>query len=395
MSEDTARQLKEAVRALAAMRARLERAEAERNVPVAVAGLACRFPSAETADAFWESLAGGVDAVRPIPADRWDRDAWFDPDPEARGRIAYREAACLDDVDGFDADLFGIAAREAAGMDPQQRILLEVAWHALEDAGIAPDRLQRRSVGVFLGINGTDHLQMALADPDLLDAHALSGAVPSAAAGRLAFLLGLTGPALVVDTACSSSLAAVHIACQALLSGECDLALAGGAAVNVPHRTGYVHEEGGYSSPDGRCRPFDASANGYVRGEGCALIVLKRLTDATRDGDPILALIRASAINQDGRTSGIAAPNGRSQQAVIRAALEQARWSTDRISYIEAHGTSTRSRQLTVTEPAIGSLSWRTTNTRLPGPSAHTTASKNRGEYTGVPRSRMFRANTR
>ena len=341
MSDQLTDRLKDAVRAIAALRAKVDRLEAERNAPIAVVGMACRVPGAGDVEGFWQNLLDGRDAVRPVPPDRWDAAAWHDPDPDMPGRITFRDAAFLDDVDGFDAELFGIAVREAESMDPQQRLLLEVAWHALEDAGAAPDRLQRHPVGVFLGLNGTDHLLGAMAAPDRIDPHMLSGAVASVAAGRLAFVLGLTGPALVVDTACSSSLVATHLAVASLRRGECDLALAGGAHLLLEPHVPVALSRARMLAPDGRCKPFDAAADGFGQGEGCGVVVLKRLADAVQAGDRIRAVLRGSALNHDGRAAGLTAPSGRAQEAVIRAALANAGLAPDEVDAIEAHGTGT------------------------------------------------------
>ncbi|MFZ1425540.1 MAG: beta-ketoacyl synthase N-terminal-like domain-containing protein, partial [Geminicoccaceae bacterium] len=341
MSDPLTGRLKDAVRAIAALRTKVDRLEAERNAPIAVVGMACRVPDAGDVASFWQNLVDGRDSVRPVPPDRWDAASWYDPDPDAPGRIAFRQAAFLDDVDGFDADLFGIAAREAESMDPQQRLLLEVAWHALEDAGIAPDRLQRQPVGVFLGLNGTDHLLGAMAAPERIDTHMLSGAVASVAAGRLAFVLGLTGPALVVDTACSSSLVATHLAVASLRRGECNVALAGGAHLLLEPHVPVALSRARMLAPDGRCKPFDARADGFGQGEGCGVVVLKRLADALQAGDRVRAVIRGSALNHDGRAAGLTAPSGRAQEAVIRAALANAGLTPADVDAIEAHGTGT------------------------------------------------------
>ena len=263
------------------------------------------------------------------------------PDPDAPGRVAFREAAFLDDVDGFDNDLFGIAAREAAQMDPQHRIMLEMAWAALEDAGQQPDSLGGVAAGVFLGLNGGDHLRTALAAPRRLDTHALAGGVASIAAGRIAYALGLAGPAMVVDTACSSSLVAVHLAVQSLRSGECTLALAGGVHLMLTPHVSVALSRARMMAPDGRCKPFDAAADGFGQGEGCGVVVLKRLADAVAAGDRVLAVIRGSALNQDGRSAGITAPSQGAQAAVIRAALADARLEPAAVDCIEAHGTGT------------------------------------------------------
>ncbi|MBE7247997.1 MAG: polyketide synthase, partial [Actinomycetospora chiangmaiensis] len=311
--------------------------------PIAIIGMGCRFPGGADPEAFWQTLATGRDAVGPVPADRWDIARYFDPDPAAPGRMSAREGGFLPEVSGFDAAFFGIAPREAESMDPQQRLLLEVAWEALEHAAIAPDSLRGSSSGVFVGLCNTDYFQRLLArDASRIDAYLASGSAPSVAAGRISYCLGLQGPAITVDTACSSSLAALHLACRSLRGGETRLALAGGVNVMCMPETSIALSKSGMLAPDGRCKTFDASADGFSRGEGCGLVVLKRLRDAEADGDRVLAVIRGSAVNQDGASSGLTAPNGPAQEAVIRAALRDAGVGPEAIGYVEAHGTGTQ-----------------------------------------------------
>lgn len=341
MSDAATSRLRDAVRTIQALRERLAILQAERSPPIAVVGMSCRFAGADGPPALWELLAAGRDAIRPTPPDRWDNDRWFSPDPDARGRVAFRDGGFLDDVDGFDNDLFGIASREAAGMDPQHRLLLELGWAALEDAAIRPDGLAGTATGVYLGLNGGDHLVATLAAPERLGTHALAGAVGSLGAGRIAYALGLNGPAMVVDTACSSSLVAVHLATQALRRRECDLALAGGVHLMLSPNVSVALSRARMMSPDGRCKAFDAAADGFGQGEGGGVLVLKRLADAESNGDRILAVIAGSALNQDGRSAGITAPNQRAQAAVIRAALADAGLAADAVDAIEAHGTGT------------------------------------------------------
>jgi acyl transferase domain-containing protein len=340
MNEPTAR-LRDAVRTIQALRERVAALQAERSPPIAVVGMSCRFAGAENPRALWEMLASGRDAIRPTPMDRWDNAEWFSSDPEAPGRIAFRDGGFLDDVDGFDNELFGIATREAAGMDPQHRLLLELSWSALEDAAIRPDGLAGSSTGVYLGLNGGDHMVATLAQPGRLGTHALAGAVGSLGAGRIAYAFGLNGPAMVVDTACSSSLVAVHLAVQALRRNECDLALAGGVHLMLAPNVSVALSRARMMSPDGRCKAFDASADGFGQGEGGGMVVLKRLADAEAAGDRILAVIAGSALNQDGRSAGITAPNQRAQVDVIRAALADAGLTPGAVDAIEAHGTGT------------------------------------------------------
>ena len=340
---NNARRLKQAVLAVQEMRARLAAMEQARHEPIAVIGMGCRFPGgADTPEEFWKLLRDQVDTITDIPADRWSLDDYYDPDPNAPGKIVSRYGGFLRQVDLFDARFFGIAPREAESLDPQHRLLLEVAWEALERAGIPPDTLAGSESGVFVGISGNEYYELlARRDPALIDSYMGSGNSHSIAAGRLSYMLGLEGPAMAVDTACSSSLVAVHLACQSLRDNECNLALAGGVNVLLTPTISINHSRAGMLSPGGRCRAFDDAADGFVRSEGCGLVVLRRLSDALRDGDPILALLRGSAINQDGRSNGLTAPNGSSQRALLRRAFRAAGIVPEELSYIEAHGTGT------------------------------------------------------
>jgi acyl transferase domain-containing protein len=336
--------VKQALLEVRRLRARLEAAERSATEPVAIVGIGCRFPGgARDPEAFWQLLRDGVDAVGEIPRERWDVDAYFDADPDAAGRMYVRHGAFLTEVDRFDAAFFGISPREARSMDPQQRLLLEVAWEALEHGGQAPDRLAGTATGVFVGIGTNDyaHLQARAGAIDQVDPYFATGTAHSVAAGRLSYVLGLRGPSVAVDTACSSSLVAVHLACHSLRLGECRVALAAGCNLILWPDLTVNFCRARLLSPAGRCRTFDAAADGYVRGEGVGAVVLKRLTDALADGDRVLAVIRGSAVNQDGRTSGLTVPNGPSQEALIRQALAAARMEPGRVSYVETHGTGT------------------------------------------------------
>ena len=332
--------LQRAVLALKEMRSKLDTLERSRTEPIAIIGMGCRFPGgANDPESFWQLLCNGVDATREIPSDRWDINAYYDPNPQTPGKMYTRRGGFLDRVDEFDAEFFGIAPREAVSMDPQQRLLLEVSYSALENAGQAPDKLSGSQSGVFIGISAHDYEQLGgLSD---IDVYTATGNALSIAAGRLSYFLGLEGPTLAVDTACSSSLVAVHLACQSLRAGECRLALAGGVQLILSPQTTIWMSKMQALSPDGRCKTFDAAADGYGRGEGCGMVVLKRLSDAIADRDNILALIRGSAINQDGKSSGLTVPNGMAQQALIRAALTNANVEPNQVSYVEAHGTGT------------------------------------------------------
>ncbi|MEM6107254.1 SDR family NAD(P)-dependent oxidoreductase [Mycobacterium sp. 050272] len=309
----------------------------------AIVGYAARFPGAADADEFWDVLRHGRDAISEVPPDRWDVDEFFDPEPGAPGKVVTRRAGFVDDVTGFDAPFFGMSTREVRLMDPQHRILLETAWRAVEHSGTAPTALANSNTGVFVGLATHDYLGMAsdeLTYPEI-EAYMAIGTSNAAAAGRISYRLGLQGPAVAVDTACSSSLVAIHQACQALRLGECDLALAGGANVLLTPATMITFSSAHMLAPDGRCKTFDAAADGYVRGEGCGVIVIKRLDDAIRDGDRIRAVIRGSAINQDGASGGLTVPNGVAQQRVIAEALKRADLQPRDVGYLEAHGTGT------------------------------------------------------
>jgi acyl transferase domain-containing protein/acyl carrier protein len=335
--------LTQALTALGQMQGRLEASERARTEPIAVVGLGCRLPGADGPEALWTLLRDGVDTVTEVPADRWDVDAYFDPNPDAPGKMSTRYGAFLKDVRGFDARFFGISPREAITLDPQQRLLLEVSWEALEHAGIAADRLAGTRTGVFIGIGSHDYAQLQLKDndPTRIDTYTGTGGGLCFAAGRISYCLGLQGPSMIVDTACSSSLVSVHLACQSLRLRESDLALAGGVHLMLTPDVSIYLSRLRAISPDGRCKAFDAAADGFGRGEGCGVVILKRLSDATRDGDRILALILGSAVNQDGPSGGLTVPNGPAQQALIRDALASARRQPQHVDFVEAHGTGT------------------------------------------------------
>jgi acyl transferase domain-containing protein/NADPH:quinone reductase-like Zn-dependent oxidoreductase/acyl carrier protein len=336
--------LKQALRAVEQMKQKLDAAETRQHQPIAIIGIGCRFPGEvyDTAS-FWELLKHGREAISTVPPDRWDIDEFYDPDPSKPGKMVSRVGGFLTGVDLFDAGFFGIAPREAAMMDPQQRLVLEVVWEALENAGIAPRSLGGSRVGMYLGIASGDYAQMQLqaGDASLLDVHFASGNAHSVASGRLSYLLGLKGPSLSVDTACSSSLVAVHLACQALRARECSMAIAGGVNVILAPETTVALSQAQMMSPDGRCRAFDERANGFVRAEGCGVVLLKPLDSAQADGDPILAVIRGTALNQDGASSSLTVPNGPSQEDLMRRALKEADRTAMQVGYVEAHGTGT------------------------------------------------------
>ncbi|MCC5615374.1 SDR family NAD(P)-dependent oxidoreductase [Nostoc sp. CHAB 5836] len=309
--------------------------------PIVIVGMACRFPGgADDLKSFWQLLEQGKDAVREIPGDRWDIKAWYHPDPDAPGKIYSPYGAFLEKIDQFDAEFFSILPREAVAIDPQQRLLLETTWQALESAGQNPQQLRNSQTGVFVGAMTQDYAQLSYA-PEAINAYTGSGTSVSVAAGRLSYVLGLQGPSMTVDTACSSSLVAVHLACNALRNGECDVALAGGVNVILTPIISLIESRAQMLAPDGRCKTFDASANGMVRGEGCGMIVLKRLSQAVKNGDRILAKVYSTAVNHDGPSSGLTVPNGDAQEKLLHQALNTAKLKPEQIDFIEAHGTGT------------------------------------------------------
>ncbi|BCL17964.1 type I polyketide synthase [Micromonospora sagamiensis] len=342
--QPTAATLQRALTAVRDLRAKLEASERARTEPIAIVGMACRFPGgANSPEAFWALLRDGVDGVTEVPADRWDAGALYHPDPTVPGRVSSRWGGFLDQVDHFDAAFFGISPREADQMDPQQRIMLEVAWEALESAGQTTGRLAGSATGVFVGVHShsNDYTWLQFADPEQIDTYTGTGTSHSVVAGRISYLLDLRGPSVALDTACSSSLVAVHLAVQSLRSGECQTALAGGVNLAWGPHFAMATTKMRMMAADGRCKTFDADADGFVRGEGCGAVVLKRLSDARRDGDPILAVIRGSAVNQDGRTNGLTAPSGLSQRLIVAQALANAGVDPAAVGAVEAHGTGT------------------------------------------------------
>ncbi|MDP9362225.1 MAG: type I polyketide synthase, partial [Acidobacteriota bacterium] len=330
--------------ALKQMRSKIDVLEQEKNEPIAIVGAGCRMPGGVSDLAsYWRLLRDGRDAIIRVPPDRWDADAYYDPDPTAPWKMYTRHGGFLEQkIDQFDPDFFGIAPREAITMDPQQRMLLEVAWEALENAGIAADDLIGTETGVYVGFITGDYGRVPFQAVDPVDQPYLGmGNDISFAAGRLSYVLRLQGPCMVVATACSSTLVSTHLACEALRSRECDIALSGGVSLMVYPDNSIVLAKMRATSPDGRSKAFDAAADGFGRGEGCAVVVLKRLSDALRDRDNILALIRGSAVNHGGMSGGMTVPSGPAQEKVIRNALSAAHVTAEEIDYIESHGTGT------------------------------------------------------
>ena len=345
-SSDRRAIITEALHKIDELSARLEIAEKGDTEPIAVVGMGCRLPGGvDTPDEFWRLLQDGRSGIVRVPEDRWDADAFYSEDYTVPGTICTREGGFITSwqPDEFDAEFFGISPREAAAMDPQQRLVLEVAWEALENAGIPPHTIHGTQTSAFIGMTAYDYM-LTLAEnlgPEDYDAYVPFGNAANFAAGRLSYFLGVRGPAVVIDTACSSSLVSVHLACQSLRRRESDTSLAVGVNLMLKPEANIALTRFGMLSPDGQCKTFDAGADGYVRSEGCGVVVLKRLSDALAAGDRVLAVVRGSAVNQDGASSGQTVPNGPAQQALMRQALAASRLAPSDIDYIEAHGTGT------------------------------------------------------
>lgn len=335
--------LQRAVFALKETQARLEALERKRTEPIAIVGMACRFPGGASDPAsFWRLICDGVDAIGEIPPDRWDVDGFYDPDPTAPGKMCTRWGGFLDQIDLFDNHFFGISDREAARIDPQQRMLLELAWEALEDAGLPPSRLRGTKTGTFIGISISEYGIMLSTDLAQTDAHAAAGTSLCLAANRLSFTFGIQGPSVAMDTACSSSIVALHLACQSIRNGECEAALVGGVNLLLSPIGTVNLTKSGLCATDGRIRAFDADASGYVRSEGAGVVVIKPLDAAIKNNDPIYAVIRGSAVNQNISSNGLTAPSRPSQEQVLREAYARAGVSPGQVKFVETQGTGTK-----------------------------------------------------
>jgi acyl transferase domain-containing protein len=336
--------LKSAYRKIEELRARLAASEQRLSEPVAIVGIGCRFPGKVTdLESFWQLLSNGQDGTSEIPLERWNIDDYYDADPEAPNKMYVRRGGFIDNIRGFDPVFFHVSPLEASSMDPQQRILLEVTWEALENAGQAPDQLAGSRTGVYIGMSSNDFAMMALRrmNEQAVQTHSATGISPSITAGHVSYFLGLRGPCMALDTACSSALTAIHLATQSLRRGETSMALAGSVNLILAPDGNVLTCKARMLAPDGKCKTFDASADGYSRSEGCAVLVLKLLSEAQANGDRILAVIHGSACNQDGRTNGITAPSGNAQREVIQAALAASGLSAHEVDYVETHGTGT------------------------------------------------------
>lgn len=348
--------LQRAIYALKETQTRLDSLEQKLIEPIAVIGMACRFPGgANDPEAYWRLLVDGVDAIGEVPPDRWDVDAFYDPDPTVSGKMHTRWGGFLERIDEFDNHFFGISEREAALIDPQQRLLLELSWEALEDAGLPPADLKRAQVGVFVALGNSDYGTLLVRDASQSDAYATAGLTPCIAANRISFAFDLTGPSLVMDSACSASLVAMHVACQSLRSGDCEAALVGGVNLLLSPVPMINLAKSGLLTSDRKIRAFDAAASGYVRGEGAGVVVLKRLSDASKNGDSVRALIRGSAVTQNGRGNGLTAPSRLAQEEALRQAYARAGISPGQVRYVETQGAGTRMGD-TIEAMALGSV---------------------------------------
>ena len=309
---------------------------------IAIIGMACRFPGAESLDVFWDLLNQGKDAIQEVPKARWNIDDYYDADASKPNKMYTRKGGFIDRVAEFDPGFFGISPKEAEIMDPQQRLLLETTWFALEQAN-ATEHLKECNTGVYIGICGSDYRDLVRQafQNEGSGAFGIMSSLLSSASGRISYALGLQGPSMSIDTACSSSLVALDSACHALQNGDCTMAISGGINLILTPDASIQMCQAKMLSPDGYCKTFDETANGYVRGEGCGVVILKRLSDAQKDGDNVLAIIAGTGVNQDGASSGFTVPNGLAQEKVINKALHHANVKPEEVSYIECHGTGT------------------------------------------------------
>ncbi|MEX2601917.1 MAG: type I polyketide synthase [Balneolaceae bacterium] len=337
--------MKKALLEIKELKSELNASKKRQSEAIAIVGASCRFPGgAHDTDSYWDILLNGRDVISEVPADRWNGDDYYDPDPDVPGKICSLLGGYLSQpVSAFDARFFGISPREAESMDPQQRLLLELCWEALEHANMVPGDLFKSNSGVFMGISSLDNATRIIGEAPLtdIDGYYGTGIALAPVAGRISYYFGFTGPSFVVDTACSSSLLSLHLACESLRRRECNMALGGGIQLLTHPGVSIAFTKAHMLSVDGRCKTFDASANGYTRGEGGGVLVLKRLSDAEKDGDSILGLIRGSAVNQDGSSGGLTVPSGPSQEAVVRQAMANGNVDPSHVNYIEAHGTGT------------------------------------------------------
>ena len=334
--------LQRAAFAMKEMKSRLDQLELQRNEPMALVGMGCRFPGgANCPESYWQLLRDGVDAVGEVPADRWDVDAFYNPDPQVPGKMNSKYGGFVKDVDQFDNHFFGIPDEEARMLDPQQRLLLEITWEALEDAGIPPESLRGTRTGVFLGISASEYGLLMSRNPNLMCPYFSTGTALSIAANRISFSFDWHGPSMAIDTACSSSLVAMHLAAQAIRNGECDTAIVGGSSLILTPSGTIVLTKFGLSASDGRIRAFDKSASGYVRSEGVGVVVLKSKQEAEAGGMRTYAFVRGSAVSQTGRANGLSAPVGAVQESTMRAACQQAGVEPGRLAYVETQGTGT------------------------------------------------------
>jgi 3-oxoacyl-[acyl-carrier-protein] synthase II len=333
---------KKALLALQKMQQKIDALEKQKHEPIAIIGIGCRFPGANNPEEFWQLLVEGKNAITKVPPQHWNLQQYCNDGVNTPGKICNGYGGFVPHLKEFDATFFRIAPREAMSLDPQQRLLLEVSWEALENAAIPAEELQGSATGVFIGICGTDYWHQLLSrNPTQIDAYLTTGNTHSLASGRLSHFYGLTAPSISVDTACSSSLVAVHLAIKSLRDRESNLAIVGGVNRLIAPQVSINFSQAKMLSPNGLCKTFDDSADGFVRSEGCGIVILKRFSDAVKDRDNIQAVLLGSAVNQDGRTSSITTPNSLSQQAVIQQALQNSQVEPQQVSYLESHGTGT------------------------------------------------------